>query len=244
VTRRAAPTVAVLVALLAASGCGAVGGVRGSGVMESEEREVEGFTGVRVTGSGDVRVRQTGTESLTVSAEDNILPLLVTEVRSGVLEIGFRDGVSVRTTEPVLVAVTVDALDLVETSGSATIVVESLDTDDLALLTSGSGDLSVEELSAVDVTASTTGSGDVTLSGSTERQSAGSSGSGDHLACGLSSEEADVDTSGSGDVEVSVSEELSATASGSGSVRYVGDPDVTEDTTGSGDVERLESCPE
>ncbi len=233
----------VVLGVVALSACGALPGVRGSGVVETEEREVEGFSGIRATGIGDVRVRQTGTESVTVSAEDNILPLLVTEVRSGVLEIGFRDRISVRTTEPVLVAVTVDDLDLVETSGSSTIVVESLETEDLTLVTSGSGDLSVEDLSADEVTATTTGSGDIALAGSVARQSAESSGSGDVLACGLESDEADIDTSGSGNVEVSVGDRLIATASGSGSVRYVGDPDVSEDTTGSGDVERITSCP-
>lgn len=229
--------------VVALSACGAFPGVRGSGVVETEEREVEQFSGIRATGIGDVRVRQTGTGSVTVSAEDNILPLLVTEVRSGVLEIGFRDRISVRTTEPVLVAVTVDDLDLVETSGSSTIVVESLETEDLTLLTSGSGDLGVEDLSADDLTATTSGSGDVTLAGSVAQQRLESSGSGDVLACGLESEEAEVDTSGSGDVEVDVSDRLTATASGSGSVRYLGDPDVSEDTSGSGDVERITSCP-
>ncbi|MGF1663133.1 MAG: head GIN domain-containing protein [Kineosporiaceae bacterium] len=234
---------AVVLAVVVVSACGAVGSVQGSGVVKSEEREVEGFAGIRLTGIGDVRVRQTGTESVTVSAEDNILPLLDTDVRSGVLEIGLRDDAGVRTTEPVRIAVTVDSLDLVETTGSGTIVVEGLEAEDLAAVSSGSGDVGVEDLTADDVTATTTGSGDITLAGSAARQSAQSSGSGDVLACDLDSDEAEVDTSGSGDVELSVSERLTMTVSGSGSVRYVGEPDVSEDTTGSGDVERLESCP-
>jgi hypothetical protein len=53
---------------------------RGSGQLTTESRPVSGFTKVELSGTGELTIEQTGTESLTISAEDNILPRLTSEV--------------------------------------------------------------------------------------------------------------------------------------------------------------------
>jgi hypothetical protein len=57
--------------------------VQGSGNVVSETRTVSGFNSVELSGDGKLEIEQTGTESLTVTADDNILKLLKSEVSAG-----------------------------------------------------------------------------------------------------------------------------------------------------------------
>lgn len=85
---RLASALMLVVAVLAA-GC-----TIGSGSMITETRNVSGFDEIVLLGSGDVIVTMTGTESLEIEAEDNIMPLLTTEVRNGRLELGPKSSIS------------------------------------------------------------------------------------------------------------------------------------------------------
>jgi hypothetical protein len=59
------------------------GTIEGSGNVESESRDVSGFDEVDLRGVGNLSIRQTGSESLSVEAEDNVLPKITTEVVNG-----------------------------------------------------------------------------------------------------------------------------------------------------------------
>src|SRR4029453_617014 len=61
------------IALLLLAACSTT---RGSGQLATAQREVANFTKVELAGQGDVTIEQTGTESLSISADDNLLPLL------------------------------------------------------------------------------------------------------------------------------------------------------------------------
>ncbi len=97
--------------------------VRGSGRVVTELRSVAPFDGVLATGAVTVRVVENGFEGVRVSAEDNLLPYLETRVSGGMLEIGFRSGVSVSPRRDVLVEV--DAYEVVEVRGSGAVHMEA-----------------------------------------------------------------------------------------------------------------------
>jgi hypothetical protein len=122
------PLVVVTLAVLF-SGCTInIGpGVRGSGNMMTETRDVKGFDEIVVNGSGDVTVDVTGTESLEVEAEDNILPLLTTEVVGGRLELGSNGSFS--TTRGIHYTITAATLSGVTIRGSGNVVASDVDTD-------------------------------------------------------------------------------------------------------------------
>jgi hypothetical protein len=243
---RAATAFTVLVLAAAfMSGCSVVvDGVRGSGDVVSEERSLDTFTSVVASGSGEVRISQGDVQSVTVQAEDNLVPLLVTEVRGGVLTLRVEEGSTIRPTEPIVFDITVAGLQRVESRGSGDVVVDRWEATDADIASSGSGDVAVDDLLVESLTVSTTGSGDVVVSGESDVQRVATSGSGDYRACGLGTAAADVETSGSGDAVVTVTERLVAESSGSGSILYSGDPDdVSEDSSGSGDVEPIGTCP-
>jgi hypothetical protein len=213
--------VGLLVTAGVVTGCNSIGGppvVRGSGVVVSETRDVAGFSDVRVDGSGDVIIEQTGTESLTVVADDNILPLLKTRVVDGVLHLGPARNVNIHTSKPVRYHVTTKQLNGVGVSGSGSIRATGIDADQF------SADIS--------------GSGSANLSGRADSATLSVSGSGSYEAGNLRSKTVKVSISGSGDAVVDASDRLDAAISGSGSVRYSGSPSVNQRVSGSGSIAR------
>ena len=75
--------------------------IRGSGKVIQEKRDVHGFSEVKFGGSGELSLRQGNEESLSIEADDNILPYILTDVEGGKLLIGFRRGVSISTSAPI-----------------------------------------------------------------------------------------------------------------------------------------------
>ena len=204
---------ASLAVLLVVSACGVVGG---SGKVETETRQVSGFTAIDLAGSGEVSVEQGGSESLTIEADDNVLPRLTSEVSDSTLKLGKKRGITLGPENPIRYRVTVKDLTGVGVSGSGSVKGQGMTLQTLRLDISGSGT--------------------VNLSGSAVEQDIQVSGSGRYEAAELLSEKASVEISGSGEVAVAVSRELRIDISGSGTVTYSGDPSVQQSVSGSGKV--------
>jgi hypothetical protein len=230
---------ACVAVLMLAQGCGATyPTVRGSGVVATQARDAVGFHAIEVSGFGDVRIEQTGSESVVIEAEDNLLPLLVAEVNGGRLKVGTKPNINLRPTRPVIFHVTVSRLEAVEVSGSGDIKAPRLQTPSLTCRISGSGSLRVDDLDAERVDSRISGSGDVRLAGRADDIVLHVSGSGTYHAGGLRCRNASVAISGSGDATVNASRSLTADVSGSGSIRYLGEPSVEVHVSGSGSVSK------
>jgi len=213
--------------------------IHGSGKPASEKREVRGFHAVRLSGVGELTVRQGGTESLSIEAEDNILPKIVTEVEDGRLTIGVERGVSIRPTLPVRYTLVVTDLTDLQLSGSGKVITGPLQCGDLSVRLSGSGDMQLESLAADTLQVSISGSGDIRITGQAARQEIQISGSGDYGGKDLESRSAEVSVSGSGDSTLWVRDTLDVRVSGSGDVAYYGSPAVTRKVSGSGSLRNL-----
>src|SRR5688500_5922117 len=191
--------VACTAAALIPAGCAIHPTIHGSGVVATEPREVPSFSSIDLGGFGEVRVEQTGSESVTIEAEDNLLPLLVAEVKGGRLRLGTKPDVNVRATRPVVFRVTVDDLDAVTVSGSGKVRVPHRQTPRLRAGVSGSGDVRIDDLEA-------------------ERVDGHVSGSGGLRVGRLNASRLDGDISGSGTVHVAGhADEVDLAVSGSGS---------------------------
>ena len=191
---------------------------REPGDVTSESRNVTGFDEVELNGVGNLSIQQTGSESLTVEAEEDVLSKVRTDVENHRLVIGPKPNTTINTTEPINYKLTVKDLK--------------------ALKVSGSGDVEAEGISAEKLAVTISGTGDVEISGRADSQEIGISGSGDYQAEDLESKEAKIDVEGSGSAIVNVSDELEADVSGSGSVEYVGDPAVERSVSGAGRVSK------
>lgn len=187
-----------------------------SSSVTSESRNVSGFDEVELDGVGNLSIQQTGSESLSVEAEEDALPKLRTEVKGNRLIIGPEPNTTISTTRPINYELSVKDLSALDVSGSGKVDAEDISTDELTINVGGTGD--------------------VKISGKAESQDVEVSGSGDYQAGDLESQNATVDVGGSGSALVNVSDELDASVSGSGSVEYIGDPTVNQDVSGSGEV--------
>lgn len=210
--------------------------ITGSGKVITENRTIGSFSLVRMEINGTLEIRQGTTESLTVTGEDNVLPLLVTNVQSGELVIKYRPFTSIRTNKPVQINLTVINLAELDLSSSGKVTVSSIKTGDFKLTLSSSGDIGIEQIQADKITASLSSSGNILAKGSASELDLRVSGSGSFQTGDLQVQKADVRLSSSGDVTVWVTESLSVNISSSGNVTYYGNPSVNQTVTGSGRV--------
>lgn len=231
----------LLIAAPACLGCGISvdwdgPAVAGSGVRTSVTRSVTTFDRVDVGGEYDVVIRVGTAQSLVLEGDDNLLPLIRTEVRGGTLHVDADE--DMRSREPIRITIGVAALNAVHSGGSSDIAIRDVRSDAFDASVSGSSDLTANG-DFGDLTASISGSGEIHMSGTADRVDGRVTGSGEMDLLEVRARSARVDVSGSGGATVQVSERLDAKVSGSGDVRYRGEPAVTADVSGSGDVERI-----
>lgn len=234
-------SILVVMLLLLLTACG-LSVVQGSGNIQTEARPVSGFDRVMFAGNGELVITQGDTESLTVEADDNLLPLIKTEVKNGELFIGFDKedwDTFYRPSQPIRFNLALDDLSALTLSGSGRATMAELIADHLLIEVSGSGSVEVDQLQASDLSLVLSGSGQVELSGQATLQEVGISGSGTYHGGDLESQTASVSSSGSGSGTLWVRESLEAKLSGSGSVSYYGSPAVTSESSGSGSLTSL-----
>ncbi len=212
----------------------------GSGKIASEARTLPEFHAIAQAGSIDLRVRQGGTQQVTVSADDNLLPYLETVVESGkdgaMLQIRWKRGTTLYTRSRVGVQVTVPRLTALRSAGSGDIVVEAFETPALELAMSGSGDVRLQGLRTDELNVRISGSSDVAGSGSAKKLGITIAGSGDVNLGELKADEVKVRIAGSGDAIVHAEQTLDVSVAGSGDVRYSGNAKVKSSVAGSGSV--------
>jgi hypothetical protein len=231
----------VLLAAPAAIGCGITidwdgPAVAGSGVRTSVTRTVAAFDRVDIGGAYDVVIRVGAAPSVVLEGDDNLLPLIRTEVRGGILHIDSEG--DMRSRDPIRIAIGVATLNGVHSGGSSDVAVRDVRSEAFDASVSGSSELTANG-DFGDLSASISGSGEIHMSGSADGIDGDVSGSGELDLLEVRARAARVDVSGSGGATVHVSERLDAKVSGSGDVRYRGQPAVTADVSGSGDVQRI-----
>ncbi|MGD2077818.1 MAG: head GIN domain-containing protein [Chloroflexota bacterium] len=192
--------------------------VNGSGNVVTEERDVSDFTAVSLQGVGDLFVDQTGSESLTITADDNLLPYIEARVSGDTLIISIERNTTFSDVAELTYRVTVAELDSLELDGLGKITADNLDGEVLTVTLDGAGD--------------------ITVSGEVDRQTVEVNGAGGYNAADLQSQEAKVTHNGAGLAVVQVSDQLDATINGIGRVEYIGDPQVTKEVSGLGSVQQ------
>lgn len=209
-------TAALVVALTRDTGSKSSSRIEGSGVSQTVSRAVPAFSKVELAGVGLVRVHPGSPQGVTVSGDDNIVPLVTTEVRDGTLVVGQKEG-SFSTRKPLVVDVRAPAV-----AGS---------------ILSGMGDLTVDGVSGRTFAVDLSGSGKLDVGGNVTALDATVSGTGAAQLEHLVTRDAKVVLSGLGSAHVFVTHSLDASVDGMGSVVYGGNPQhVQKQVTGVGAV--------
>lgn len=226
----------------------------GKGELVTATLDLPTITGFDNASSADVIITQGETQSITVTAQQNIIDKMKRKVTGGTWDIDI-DG-CISSHKDITIEITMAKLEFAGISGSGTVTGTNRFTElaDVALSISGSGDMYLDmdasridatitgsggmdmDLNATSVSASTSGSGDYKLSGTTDTFSHDVTGSGNCEAFNLDSRTASIKVTGSGDCETTVSESLDVNITGSGNVSYKGQPGINVDISGSGSL--------
>lgn len=215
------------------------GGVRGEGPVKTENRSANDFHAVSVEIPGLVEITVSDRYSVEVQAQENILPLLKTEVENGKLRLYFEENVS--QVKDLKVRISAPAFDELSIGGSGTIkTLSTLNGERLELSIGGSGDIEVPQAEVGEVRCSIAGSGNIRVGGKTGDARFEIAGSGDIAAKELAANTGQASIAGSGTVTCNVSQTLKAEIAGSGDVFYTGSPSVDTDVSGSGKVKKVD----
>lgn len=229
--------------LLGLAGCSIATNVtRGSGNIVTETRPVSNFQKVDLAGIGELNITQGDTESLTIEADDNLMPLLKTTVENGTLIIGLdttRGSVALNPSKPIKYTLQAKALDSIVVSGAGNVNVPAVTSESFEIRTSGAGNITIPELEAITLRAGISGAGNITLGGEVPTQNVTLSGLGNYSAENLKSTNATVAISGAGSATVWASDSLDARLTGAGSVSYYGSPQVQQTVSGLGAIRSL-----
>jgi hypothetical protein len=220
-TKHLLPILVLVLIVVFPTACRYHGGpdVKGSGVRQTQKRDVPAFTSISSEGAFDIEVVCQKEQSLEIEADDNILPLITTEVRGNVLHIKPTQNYSME--DSIVVKITVPNLEGIDASGAGKFEVTGMKNDKFALDVSGAPVINV--------------------SGETKSLTIEANGAGKIDAHNLRATEADVETNGVSTVELHATDRLDVTISGPSHVIYEGNPDVNETINGPGKLEKRES---
>ncbi len=210
--------------------------VRGTGNVITESRRVSGFDSVDLSGIGTLIIEQGDSESLEITAEDNLMPYLESRVIGSRLELGVQQFVSIQPMKDIVYHLTVIDLSAIDTSGLGNVEINSLSTAQLSIDISGSGNVNIGDLQAETLNLNVSGMGNITVAGKVNDQRVEISGAGSYQAGDMQSSTARIKISGSGNATVWAEQDLNVDISGMGTVDYFGSPVVSSDISGAGNL--------
>lgn len=188
----------------------------GSGMSTTQVREIPEFNKISNIGVIDLNIAIGEAEHIEVTADNNIIGFVKTEVNNNKLKIHLDDDYNFNNIN-VSVSIMVPELKAISNRGTGRIDADGINNQEgFEVFNEGTGRMS--------------------LSGNTNNLSIKIEGSGDISAFELYSTNCNTEIIGSGDLEISCSEELDVILEGSGNVFYKGNPVVHSNIDGSGEV--------
>jgi hypothetical protein len=212
----------IVAALLGSAACG---GGTGSGKIESQRIAVSPFSRLDVEDTFDVTVSVGQKAAVVVRVDDSHKDALDVRVTDDTLHVGLQPGTSVR--DATLQAdVTVPALSRIDVSGASQVhLSDEIAADSLELIVSGASSLDgavrISE-GRLDVS----GASRASLEGSAVRLDLSAAGASRVEGVAFTAQTLTASLSGASSVELTVTDSLSAEASGASSLRYKGSPQI------------------
>ncbi|MBC7935151.1 MAG: DUF2807 domain-containing protein [Rhizobacter sp.] len=201
------------------------------------------FNKIKVSHAIKVIITQSDTESIAVSANDEkYMDDIVTELQGSTLVIKSKgNSWTGRSNRQLKVYISFNKLEEVEVSGASDVItVGAIKQPSLKIDVSGASVFKAEvEVKTVSLDMS--GASKLVLMGMADVLKADCSGASDLEAFGLTVEVANLDVSGASDIEINVSKDIKAEASGASSIRYKGTASVTNvKTSGASSIKKKE----
>lgn len=218
---------------LIALGCA---GIKGSGNVVKQDRQVLEFHTVEIGNAFEVHLRMGETPGLTIITDDNLQYNVITEVKDGVLTIAVDENMRSNELKAYITMTKVEALKF---SGACEVTsANTLQGDDLELELSGASEAELV-LNFKKVSAKLSGASEAKVRGTCRKLKVNASGASDWNSENADSDEVEIDASGASEATVVVRESLEVEASGASNVRYIGTPkDVKQNSSGASSVQQ------
>ncbi len=190
-------------------------GVKGSGVVKTETRELPKFSAVDFGGAIELEIVAQKDQRVEIEADDNILPLINTEVKGDTLYISNQQRINWHS--KVKVRISVQDLNSLNVSGASKASAANIKCDNFKLDVSGASKIS--------------------LAGETNNLSVEASGASRVEASDLKATKATAEASGASKIYVNATESVEADASGASGISYSGNPkNVKKSASGASSV--------
>ena len=176
--------------------------VKGSGISKTEKRTLAPFTALEVSCHGSIQVRFQEQKNVEIIGDDNIIPLLTTEVRNDTLYI--HASKEYEPHDKLQIIVSIPNLKRFVFNGAGEADLSNVKNDRLEIVMNGAGEL--------------------LASGETKQADIALTGAGTVDAKNLHAVNAKVTSTGVGSVDIYATEQLDAKASGVGEINYYGSP--------------------
>lgn len=210
----------------------------------TETRDVKDFDQVKLREYGELIITQGEQESITIGADEELLPRIKTEVVNRKLIIAIeQDWIeqfsSYLTTRKIKYHLQLKNIQQLEISGAASVKAADLTADRLELKVSGAANVNVSQLHVHHLNVELPGTSNLDLAGQADVQTVVVSGAGMYRAPRLETQKTSIEITGSGKATVWAVTDLDVTITGFGSVRYFGDPRVKRNIHGMGNLKGL-----
>jgi len=180
-------------------------GIKGDGVATTQNRPITEFSTLKADGAYQI-TWSSGKPAITISTDQNLLPLITTSVTGNMLHIAQTK--NLRPTKGITINISGVSLKEVQLNGAVTLTASNISGSDLKLESNGTSSINAE--------------------GSVTTLEANFSGAGSLGAKTLQTQVAKVSLSGACSADVTVTESLDASISGVGSITYGGNPKTVE----------------
>ena len=209
-------TIVLIAAITVVAGCSR-SGIKGDGVIKTEDRLISDFSKVVVAGGYRIKW-SSGKPALNISTDQNLLPLIKTAVSGNTLQIDSKE-------------------DLAPTK-SITINLFSTSLADMQL--SGGHSFRASQVSGRDLKIESSGAWDISVDGSITKLEASLAGASKLNAKSLQTQTAKLSLLGASYARVAVTGTLKVSVIGASSVTYSGNPEVVEtNVIGAGSIRHL-----
>jgi hypothetical protein len=197
--------------------------VKGSGKEAAENRKVADFTKLDISGSYKVVLKQDSSLSVAITADDNLLKYIKTEVNGDKLKIS-TDNKNFCTDRDIVITVGVHNIEAIKASGAIDIKSDGkIVAKNFGFDLSGATKINMD-LDAADVSTDGSGVTEITLRGQASSHHVDLSGGGKIHAFDFIVGNYDIETSGASDCDINVLHELSVNSSGASDIKYKGNP--------------------
>lgn len=197
-------TILLVGAIAVIAGCSRPG-IKGDEVVTTQNRQITDFYTLKADGAYQI-TWSSGKPAITISTDQNLLPLITTSVTGDTLHINVTE--NLRPTKGITINISSVSLKEVQLSGAVSLTASNVSGSDLKLESIGASSINVE--------------------GSVTNLEANFAGASSLDAKALQTQTGRVSMSGACSADVTVTESLDASISGAGAITYGGNPKTVE----------------